>query len=194
MTANTSLLTFAILLARPALSPAAVPIPVALAPISSETLHGCDEADLEKALKGSFGKAKRFRFVPTLEQAAARIEVVECSRLEHHKQTVTSKGGPVKGPVGVGGIGVGADNEVGAQSESVRSVILRARVVSGTRFVGVASGPKDRTLREAAQTLRHAIDRALKDVTNGCWPLGPSLSSKGRERRVDERARDPGHG
>ena len=168
MTVKTSLLALTIVLARPALSHAGVPIPVALAPISSETLHDCDEADLERALKGSLRRAKRFRLVPTLEQASTRIEIVECSRLEHHKQTFTSKGGPVKGPVGVG-IGIGADKEVGVQSESVRSVILRARVVSGSRFVDVASGPKDRTLREAAQILRHAIDRALEE--RGQWLL-----------------------
>ena len=168
MTVNTSLWTLAIVLAGPALSPAGSPIPVALAPISSETLHECDEADLEKALKAGFRRAKGFRFVPTLEQAPTRIEIVECSRLEHHTQTFTSKGGPIKGPVGRG-VGIGTDTEVAVQSESVRSVILRARVVSGSRFVDVASGPKDRTLREAAETLRHAIDRALEE--RGQWLL-----------------------
>ena len=169
-TVKASLSALAIVLMLAAPSPAAVPISVALAPISNEMLHDCDEDDLEKALKSSFRRAKRFRFVPRLEQASTRIEIVECSRLEHHKRAFTSKGGPVKGPVG-SGIGIGSDQEVGTQGESIRSVVLRARVVSGSRFVDVASGRKDRTLREAAQTLRHAIDRALED--RGLWLLAP---------------------
>jgi hypothetical protein len=113
--------------------------------------------------------SKTLRLVLQAEDAPTRLEILECSRLEHHKQTFTPKGGPVKIPVGRG-VGSGAEREIGVQTESVRAVTLRARVVAGSRFVDVASGPKDRTLREAADTLRRAIDKAIKE--RGQWLLG----------------------
>jgi hypothetical protein len=57
-------------------------VPISLAAISSETLRGCGEDDLDKVLKDGFARAKRFRIVPTGQQASATIEIVECSRVE----------------------------------------------------------------------------------------------------------------
>ena len=164
----TSLLTWALVIAPTGPGAAAPPLPVALAPVSTEALHDCDVADLESALRRAFGRAKSFRLVPPPEDAPARLEILECSRLEQHKQTITSKGGPAKVPV-VRGVGRSADREIGVQTEAVRAAMLRARVVAGSRFVTVASGPKDRTLREAADTLRRAIDRAIGE--RGQWLL-----------------------
>jgi hypothetical protein len=175
MTVHRWLLALAI--AIPAAATAAEPrVPVALAPISVEGLHECEVADLEKALRRGLVRAKRFHLVGGLDEAPARMEIVECTRLERHKQTATSKGGPIHGPTGCGptghvGIASGSESDVALQTESLRSVILRARVVAGSRFIDVASGPKDRTLREAVETLRRAIDRAIAD--RGQWLLVP---------------------
>jgi hypothetical protein len=160
-------LTLALVVAVPGLAASAPPIPVALAPISGEALHQCKATDLEKALKGALGRAKRLRVVAESEDAPTRMEILECSEREERKKTFSSKSGPLKGPVG-GGVG-GGDSEVSLQSDSISYVTLRARLVSGSRFVNVTSGPKDRTLREAATSLQHAIDKALTE--RGQWLL-----------------------
>lgn len=168
-----TLVIFIASIARAGLSTAAPTIPVALAPISAAALHGCRAADLEKALKGGFGRAKRFRLALEAEEAPTRMEILECSWLDQRKQTLTSKSGPVKGPVG-DGVGIGVDSELGIQVESVGTVILRVRLVAGPRSVDVASGGKDRNLREAAGTLRRAIDRVLTE--RGEWLLAAHTS------------------
>ena len=108
------LFTLALALAITGLTTSAPPIPVALAPISEEALHECKAADLEKALRGALGRAKRLRLVPESEEAAIRMEILECIQSEQHKQKFTSKSGPVKEPVGRG---VG-----GGDSEALKSL------------------------------------------------------------------------
>jgi hypothetical protein len=147
----------------------ASPVAISLAPVTAEALHGCDADNLAKTLRGRLDKAKRFRLVSENETAAIVLEVLECSRVEQRTATFTSKGGPIVGPVG-GGVGIGSDSEIGVQTGSTRSVVLRARVGAGSRFIEVAAGPKDRTLREAADTVRNAIDKALG--ARGTWLVG----------------------
>jgi hypothetical protein len=168
LSATMPFLSLALVVAITGLAASAPPIPVALAPISAEALHQCKGADLEKTLKAALGRAKRLRLVAESEDAPTRMEILECSEREERKQTFSSKSGPGKGPVG-GVAGIGGDSEISLQNDSVLSVILRARLVAGPRFVNVTSGPKDRTLREAAKSLQHAIDKALTD--RGPWLL-----------------------
>ena len=52
-------------------------------------------------------------------------------------------------------------------ARSLRTAGLSWTPVSGDRFIDVASGPKDRTLAEAADSLRRALDDGLK--TRGAW-------------------------
>jgi hypothetical protein len=172
MRVMTVMATFAFMIPLAASALSAPVTSIALAPISSEALHQCAVGDLKKALRSRLGRSRLFRLVPPPEDTASvTLEIVECSRLEQRKQTFTSKGGPVTGPVGRGA-GTGAESDVGVQTETVRSVILRARLASGSRFVGVAASPRDRTLLEAADTLRGAIDKALTE--RGPWLLpGP---------------------
>ena len=158
----------AMVVAVTGMAASAPPVPVALAPISAEALHRCKAADLENALKATLGRAKRLRLVAESEDAPTRLEILECSEREERKKTFSSKSGPVKGPVG-DGVGIGVDSEISLQNDSVLSVTLRARLVAGPRFVNVTSGPKNRTLREAATSLQHAIDKALTE--RGPWLL-----------------------
>jgi hypothetical protein len=145
---------------------ATVPL-LALAPISDEALHGCRAAEVEKALRGRLTRAKRFRLVREDDRAHAVLEILECSRAERQEGELTAKGGPVSGGTRDGGLARGADREVGMQTRTIRLVALRGRVMSGERFFDVASGPTDRSLSEAVDTLRRAIDEALK--TRGAW-------------------------
>ncbi len=167
------LFALAIVLTHPQFTAATQPVQVGLVPISDEVLHLCSVPDLEKGLKGGLGGARRFSFVPEMEAAPVKIEILDCSRLEQAKRTLTSKGGPIKIPVetpgGGRGIGVGAESEVSLERQSTRLVVLRARLVAGPRFADVTSGPKDRTLHDAVETLRHEIDKVLKE--RGEWLL-----------------------
>lgn len=151
-------------------SGATTAVPVALAPIPDEAMHGCRAAEVEKALRGGLARGKRFRLLR--EEAPgtrATLEILECSRAERQEGELTAKGGPVSGGTRDGGLARGADREVAMQTRTVRLVAVRGRVTSGERFIDVASGPKDRSLSEAVQTLRRAIDEALKD--RGSWLL-----------------------
>ena len=66
-----------------------------------------------------------------------------------------------------GGLIMASEQTVELGRESVRTAVLRARLVSGSRFIEVASGPDDRHLEAAVPSLRSAIDAALKE--RGRW-------------------------
>jgi hypothetical protein len=143
------------------------PILLSLEPIADEALHGCEAADLERALRSSFGKARQFRLSP---DAAVRLEIEDCTLATVRKRTLTSTGRPVHMPT-EGGTARGNEQEVAVETESIRSAVLRGRVVAGSRSANVASGSSDQTLREAADSLRRAIDKLLKG--EGDWLLAP---------------------
>ena len=147
---------------------AAGPIAVSLAPISAEALHECKEADLKKALLEGLGPSKVFRYIPDLQEAPLKIEIVACTRLEQVKRTFNSSGRPIRIPIGTG-VGFGGEGEVGVQSESTRWAILRARVGAGTRFLNVEADPKDRSLKIAAESIRREIEKAFTE--HGEWLL-----------------------
>jgi hypothetical protein len=140
------------------------PVTLALAPISDEALHGCRAAELEKTLLGRLARGKRFHLLRDVEKPQASLEILECSRSERQEGKFTAKGGAFPGTRG------GGERDLRVQTETTRVVALRARIVSGDRFIDVASGPKDRTLSEAADTVRRAIDEALK--SRGDWLVG----------------------
>jgi hypothetical protein len=129
---------------------------------------------VEKALSGALSRGKRFRLLRNAGGAAATVEILECSRTEWQEAMITSKGGPggpVPGPA-PGGVGRVTEQEMGVKTETVRLVVLRARIASGDRFIDVASDLKDRTMAEAAASLRRAIDEGLK--TRGAWLVADS--------------------
>ena len=151
-----------------------------LAPISGEALHGCQAPEVEKALRGALARSKRLRLLPEGGGVRASLEILECSRAERQEGKFTSKGGPggpVRGP-GQGGVARVTEGEIGVQTESIRLVALRARIVSGDRFIDVVSGPKDRTLAEAAGSLRRALDDGLK--TRGAWLVAADIPAANR--------------
>jgi len=162
-------LLLALVLATPAPSAVTTPVPISLSAIPDDVLHGCRVGELEKALRGRLARGKRFHLQRDAEGTRATLEILECSRAERQEGEFTAKGGPVTGPTKEGGLGRGADREVVMETKTVRLVAVRARLVSGERFVDVSSGPKDRSMNDAADTLRRAIDHALRD--RGEWLL-----------------------
>lgn len=147
---------------------AAERVALSLEPIADEALHGCGAGDLDKALRGAFGKAREFRLAA--DSGTIRLEITGCSLPVTRKRTLTSTGRPVRMPT-EGGAAAGNESQVAVETESLRSAILRGRIVAGPRSANVASGPKDQTLRDAADSLRRAIDKALKDDRD--WLLAP---------------------
>lgn len=138
-------------------------VSLVLAPVSMQALHDCRAADLDSALRRSLRGGKRFRLESAPEQAPLRLEILECSDATQEKARVTRRGRPVSGPTKHGGVTRGNEEEIEFAQEAQRSVAIRARVSAGSRFLDVASSPADRNLREAADTLRRALDRALAE-------------------------------
>jgi hypothetical protein len=147
------------------------PVSLVLAPVSVEALYGCRAADLDAALRRALRGGKRFRLEAAPEPAGLRLEVLECSDAEQDKARVTQRSRPVSGPTKHGGVTRGNEEEIEFAQEALRTVGVRARVFAGSRFLDLASSPKDRNLREAADTLRRALDRALAE--RGTWLLEP---------------------
>lgn len=155
-----------------ALAGAGAPAPatplLALEPVAEEALHGCEEADLTKALAAGLRRGKRFRFLPEGQEAPLGLEVLECRKTVLRQQTVTTTDRPIVAPVGKG-VGRGAETEMGVESKTRTLAFLKARLTAGSRFVVVESGPKDEKLGDAAESLRRAIDEALE--ADGEWLL-----------------------
>jgi hypothetical protein len=147
------------------------PTAVGQVPLSPDALHACTAGELKKALVGAFRMSKRFRYIPDLDDAPIKLEILECTRLERITQTLTSTARPIKIPVG-GGAGFGGEEDAALQTDTARLVRLRARIAAGTRFVNIESDAKDERLKVAAESIRREIEKALTD--HGEWLSGRS--------------------
>ncbi len=147
--------------------------PLALERVNPEVLHGCDEDDLGQALKAGLRRGQRFRLLPDGGPASLMLEVLDCRRVVLRQQTAKTTGRPIVAPVGTG-VGRGAETELGLESKTRTSAFVRARLSAGQRFVVVESGPKDEKLRDAAESLRRAIDAVLEERAE--WLLGAPLA------------------
>lgn len=146
---------------------------LALEPVAEEALHGCEEADLTQALAAGLRRGKRFRLLPEAQQSQLGLEVLECRKTVLRQQTVTTTDRPIVAPVGRG-VGRGAEVEMAVESKTRTLAFVKARLTAGSRFVVVESGPKDEKLRDAAESLRRAIDAVLEERAE--WLLGASLA------------------
>jgi hypothetical protein len=139
------------------------PATVVLAPIGGETINRCNPDKLTSALKRGLRRGKHFRLGAS-EQDAVWLELLECS---HFDQVAKTVGYGQEGNPESGGLIMASEQTVELGRESIRTAVLRARLVSGPRFIEVASGPDDRHLEAAVSSLRSAIDAALED--RGRW-------------------------
>ena len=137
---------------------------VAIAIPESSLTKPCGDR-LETALRRALGRSKRVRLVPRGEDAQLAVEVLECSRLDQTTRSLDYEedSGLERERI------VTSEFEVGVGRESIRTFILRARLVSGPRFIDVASGPDDHDLDAAARSVRRAMDKALAE--RGAWLL-----------------------
>jgi hypothetical protein len=159
--------------AMAAASPATRP-EVAVAPVEAAVVRGCGEG-VESTLRRALGRSKRVRVAADAGRAPLVLEVLECSRLD---QTFRASDYGEKSGLEKGGI-VASEFEFGVGRDSVRTVILRARLRGGSRFVEVASGPDDPDLGKAAESLRREVDKVVKE--RGAWlMMGPDSAEEVR--------------
>ena len=157
---------------------ASAPMPAAESPglelRSSDTarLRGCKAADLEKQLRDRLGKSRQFQLSAGDGPTPLALEILECSLFELRRRVLISGGRPVRMPTESGGEAYGAESETGLRVEGNARAVLKARLGAGDRFVAIASGPKDKNLREATDSLRRAIEEALRE--RGTWLLQES--------------------
>jgi len=135
---------------------------------SDAVLHGCKKGDLEKELRARLRSSPRFRLATAETPAPLSVEIVECSLFELRRRVLTTGGRPVRMPTG-GGEAYGSESETGLRMEGNPRAVVRARLGAGSRFVAIASGPKDKNVREAADSVKRAIEAAL--VERGRWLL-----------------------
>ena len=135
----------------------------------SARLRGCKAADLEKLLRDRLGKSRQFRLSTGDGPTPLALEILECSLFELRRRVLTSGGRPVRMPTESGGEAYGAEGETGLRLEGNARAMLKARLGAGDRFVMIASGPKDKNLREAADSLKRSVEEALRE--RGAWLL-----------------------
>ena len=156
-----------------AIAAGSAPPDVAIAPVEPAVVKGCGEG-VETALRRALGRSKRVRMAADPDRASLVLEILECSRLD---QTARATDYGEKSGLEKGGI-VASEFEVGVGQESVRTVILRARLRAGSRFVDVGSGPDDPDLGKAAESLRRDVDKVMKErggwLLSGATPPSPA--------------------
>jgi hypothetical protein len=135
----------------------------------SATLRGCKAAVLDKQLRDRLRKSSEFRLSEAGQHAPLALEILECSLFEVRQRALTTGGRPVRLPTEDRGTALGSENELALRQDATPRAVLKARLGAGSRFLALASGPKDKNLSEAADSLKRSIERALRE--RGRWLL-----------------------
>ena len=135
-------------------------------------MHACGGAPVvERAVARALQHSKRLRTATNGEAPRVSVQIASCQAQVVRKRKVTSQGGPISGPTGGGGVASGSEEEVSFQQESTMTAALEGRVEAGTRSLPVSTAGKSRSLDDAADDFRRALDAALKEL--GPWLLAP---------------------
>lgn len=138
--------------ASPVSKPSGAGVSVQLLPVEEAVVRGFKARQVETSLRDRVRGTKLLVLSTQRQAAVLTLQVTRCVRHQESTTVVDSRGGPITVPTG-GGVARGAEAEYGVKNRTETRVRLEVRASWDGRSTDLVSGERDRSLKEATDTV-----------------------------------------